>query len=260
MAQLGPAEALLQDCSAAETGLCRARLQDPGHSQFESCSRLGPGPRTNPTRPRQTVEDSSMSKLRVGVAGRCGSGKTALSKRSAAAAAARCSWHGHQRHLHPGDGQFLTRAGALEPERIRGGNAGCPNTAHPEGLLDNRRVEELEQPIFQIEHLVLVKSGGDNLGGQLQARTGDLAKIYVIDVALEKKSRLGRSWHTPLRPVGDQQIDLASMVGAQPEVMQRGTRAHAWRSPGASPTCAVGERGLTHVEAFLCAKLPKIHP
>ena len=128
------------------------------------------------------------SKLRLGVAGPVGSGKTALVE-------ALCL-HLRDRleiavvtndiYTHE-DAQYLTRVGALEPARIRGvETGGCPHTAIREDCSINRSaVTELEQTFPDLD-LVLVESGGDNLAASFSPELVDLF-IYVIDVAAGDK-------------------------------------------------------------------------
>ena len=128
------------------------------------------------------------SKLRLGVGGPVGSGKTALVE-------ALCRRLRDQLQLAvftndiytQEDAQFLTHAGALEPSRIRGvETGGCPHTAIREDCSINRAaVAELEAQ-FPALDLVLVESGGDNLAASFSPELVDLC-IYVIDVAAGDK-------------------------------------------------------------------------
>jgi len=158
------------------------------------------------------------------------------------------------------DAQFLTRAGALEPERIRGvETGGCPHTAIREDCSINRAaVEELEQQFPDLD-LVLVESGGDNLAASFSPELVDLC-IYVIDVAAgDKIPRKGGPGITRSDLLVINKIDLASMVGANLEVMQRDTE----RMRGGRPWCFTNLRsgeGLEQVEAFLWRQLPKSIP
>ncbi|MFO7628307.1 MAG: GTP-binding protein, partial [Prochlorococcaceae cyanobacterium] len=106
-----------------------------------------------------------MSRLRVGVAGPVGSGKTALVEALCRRLRDRLQLAVVTNDIYTQeDAQFLTRAGALEPERIRGvETGGCPHTAIREDCSINRAaVAELEAAFPDLD-LVLVESGGDNL-------------------------------------------------------------------------------------------------
>jgi len=78
------------------------------------------------------------------------------------------------------------RAGALEPERIRGGTGAAPHR-HPGRRSIPGAVEELETAIFQIWIWCWFENpGGDNLAASFSTNWWDLC-IYVIDVAAGDK-------------------------------------------------------------------------
>jgi len=155
------------------------------------------------------------------------------------------------------DAQFLTRAGALEPGRIRGvETGGCPHTAIREDCSINRAaVADLEAAYPNLD-LVLVESGGDNLAASFSPELVDLC-IYVIDVAAgDKIPRKGGPGITRSDLLVINKIDLAPMVGASLEVMERDTERMRSGRSWCFTNLHSGE-GLEQVEAFLLQQLPK---
>ncbi len=198
-----------------------------------------------------------MSKLRVGVAGPVGSGKTALVEALCLRLRDRLELAVVTNDIYTQeDAQFLTRAGALQPERIRGvETGGCPHTAIREDCSINRAaVQELEQAFPQLD-LVMVESGGDKLAASFSPELVDLC-IYVIDVAAgDKIPRKGGPGITRSDLLVINKIDLAPMVGASLEVMQADTE----RMRGGRPWCFTNIRsgqGVEAVENFLLQQLP----
>ncbi len=162
----------------------------------------------------------------IGVGGPVGSGKTALVE-------ALC------RHLRgqyslavvtndiftKEDAEFLTRRGALSPERIIGvETGGCPHTAIREDATHNQEaIDELVTRLSDVE-LIFVESGGDNLAATFSPELVD-SVIYVIDVAAgDKIPRKGGPGITRSDLLVINKIDLAPYVGADLTVMEQDSR------------------------------------
>jgi urease accessory protein len=197
------------------------------------------------------------SKLRLGVAGPVGSGKTALVEALCRQLSERLELAVVTNDIYTQeDAQFLTRAGVLEPERIRGvETGGCPHTAIREDCSINRAaVGDLEAQFPGLD-LVLVESGGDNLAASFSPELVDLC-IYVIDVAAgDKIPRKGGPGITRSDLLVINKIDLAPLVGADLSVMEHDTQ----RMRGDRPWCFTNLKngvGLEEVVAFVLQQLP----
>lgn len=171
----------------------------------------------------QSNRDQIMSKLRVGIAGPVGSGKTALldalckSLRSEYQIAVVTNDIYTQE-----DAQFLVRSEALSGDRILGvETGGCPHTAIREDASMNLvAIAQLEKR-FQNLDLVFLESGGDNLAATFSPELVDLT-IYVIDVAAgDKIPRKGGPGITKSDLLVINKIDLAPLVGADLSIMER---------------------------------------
>jgi urease accessory protein len=197
------------------------------------------------------------SKLRLGVAGPVGSGKTALVEALCRRLRDRLELAVVTNDIYTQeDAQFLTRAGVLEPERIRGvETGGCPHTAIREDCSINRAaVGDLEAEFPGLD-LVLVESGGDNLAASFSPELVDLC-IYVIDVAAgDKIPRKGGPGITRSDFLVINKIDLAPLVGADLSVMEHDTK----RMRGERPWCFTNLKngvGLDQVVEFVLQQLP----
>ena len=197
------------------------------------------------------------SKLRLGVAGPVGSGKTALVEALCRQRSERLELAVVTNDIYTQeDAQFLTRAGVLEPDRIRGvETGGCPHTAIREDCSINRAaVGDLEAQFPGLD-LVLVESGGDNLAASFSPELVDLC-IYVIDVAAgDKIPRKGGPGITRSDLLVINKIDLAPLVGADLSVMEHDTK----RMRGDRPWCFTNLKngvGLDEVVAFVLQQLP----
>ncbi|MDH5323936.1 MAG: urease accessory protein UreG [Gammaproteobacteria bacterium] len=164
--------------------------------------------------------------LRVGIGGPVGSGKTALVEALCKALRDKYNIAVVTNDIYTQeDAQFLTRAEALDAQRIMGvETGGCPHTAIREDASMNlAAISELQQRFDQLD-VVFVESGGDNLSATFSPELSDLT-IYVIDVAAgEKIPRKGGPGITKSDLLVINKTDLAPHVGASLEVMDRDAR------------------------------------
>jgi len=190
--------------------------------------------------------------LRVGIGGPVGSGKTALALGLCRALRSRYELAVVTNDIYTEeDALFLVRNDALAPERIIGvETGGCPHTAIREDASIN--LEAVERLVRRFGNLdvVFVESGGDNLAATFSPELSDLT-LYVIDVAAgDKIPRKGGPGITRSDLLVINKIDLAPMVGASLEVMDRDAR----RMRGDRPfvfTNLKTEQGLDAVVRFI---------
>jgi urease accessory protein len=172
------------------------------------------------------MTDSPHGPLRVGIGGPVGSGKTALVDCLCKYLRERFDIAVVTNDIYTKeDAQFLTRSGALAPERITGvETGGCPHTAIREDASINlAAVAEMSQRFPGLD-LIFVESGGDNLAATFSPELADLT-IYVIDVSAgDKIPRKGGPGITRSDLLVINKIDLARHVGANLEVMDRDAR------------------------------------
>jgi urease accessory protein len=165
----------------------------------------------------------STSPLRVGVAGPVGSGKTALLDALCKALRDQYEIAVVTNDIYTReDAQFLVNSQALSADRIVGvETGGCPHTAIREDASINLvAIDGLEQKYPDLD-LLFVESGGDNLAATFSPELVDLT-LYVIDVAAgDKIPRKGGPGITKSDLLIINKIDLAPMVGASLEVMER---------------------------------------
>jgi urease accessory protein len=161
--------------------------------------------------------------LRVGIGGPVGSGKTALMEALCKRFRDRYEICAITNDIYTKeDAEILTRAGALAPERIMGvETGGCPHTAIREDASINLAAIAEMRARFPKLDLILIESGGDNLAATFSPELADIT-IYVIDVSAgEKIPRKGGPGITRSDLLVINKTDLAPLVGASLEVMDR---------------------------------------
>ena len=166
------------------------------------------------------------SLLRVGIGGPVGSGKTALTLALCKALRETYDIAAVTNDIYTEeDAQFLVRNEALAPERILGvETGGCPHTAIREDASINLEAVERLHRRFPGLQVIFIESGGDNLAATFSPELSDLT-LYVIDVAAgDKIPRKGGPGITKSDLLVINKIDLAPMVGASLEVMDRDAR------------------------------------
>src|SRR5215468_8462655 len=166
--------------------------------------------------------------LRVGIGGPVGSGKTALTLALCKALRDRYDIAAVTNDIYTEeDAQFLVKNEALAPDRIIGvETGGCPHTAIREDASINLEAVERLANRFGNLDIVFVESGGDKIprkGGPGITRSD----LLVIN-----------------------KIDLAPMVGASLEVMDRDARKMRGDRPFVFANMRSGE-GLAKVIDFI---------
>ncbi len=156
----------------------------------------------------------------------------------------------------PGNGSaptftILVRPEALEPERIIGvETGGCPHTAIREDASINLEAVARLSKRFGDLDVVFVESGGDNLAATFSPELSDLT-LYVIDVAAgDKIPRKGGPGIVKSDLLIINKIDLAPMVGASLDVMERDARKMRGDRPFLFTDLKSGQ-GLDRVVQFI---------
>jgi urease accessory protein len=168
----------------------------------------------------------STGPLRVGIGGPVGSGKTALMEALCKRFRDRYQLCAITNDIYTKeDAEILTRSGELPAERIMGvETGGCPHTAIREDASINLAAVSEMRAKFPDLDLILIESGGDNLAATFSPELADLT-VYVIDVSAgDKIPRKGGPGITRSDLLVINKTDLAPLVGASLEVMDRDAR------------------------------------
>lgn len=190
--------------------------------------------------------------LRLGIGGPVGSGKTALVKELCARLKDSLNIAVITNDIYTReDAEFLLRHNVLASDRIVGvETGGCPHTAIREDASMNlSAVEELNDRFPGLE-LVMIESGGDNLAATFSPELSDLT-LYVIDVSAgDKIPRKGGPGITKSDLLIINKIDLAPMVGADLDVMDRDAKTMRGDKPFVFSNLKTGH-GLQDIVAFI---------
>lgn len=149
------------------------------------------------------------------------------------------------------DAEILTRTGALVPERIMGvETGGCPHTAIREDASINLAAIAEMRSRFPKLDLILIESGGDNLAATFSPELADIT-IYVIDVSAgEKIPRKGGPGITRSDLLVINKIDLALLVGASLEIMERDSKKMRGERPFVFSNLKMGQ-GIDAIARFI---------
>lgn len=190
--------------------------------------------------------------LRVGIGGPVGSGKTALVRQLCLALRERYSIAVITNDIYTReDAEFLLRHEALEAERILGvETGGCPHTAIREDASMNlAAVDELQARFIDLD-MLLIESGGDNLAATFSPELSDLT-LYVIDVSAgDKIPRKGGPGITKSDLLIINKTDLAELVGADLQVMDRDAKIMRGDRPFVFSNLKSGD-GLSDIIEFI---------
>ncbi|MEP7156943.1 MAG: urease accessory protein UreG [Betaproteobacteria bacterium] len=202
------------------------------------------------------VTSGTKQTLRVGIGGPVGSGKTALTLALCRALRDCFNIAVVTNDIYTReDAAFLVEHKALAPERIIGvETGGCPHTAIREDASINLEAVGMLIRRFAANRggldVVFVESGGDNLAATFSPELSDLT-IYVIDVAAgEKIPRKGGPGIVKSDLLVINKIDLAPMVGASLEVMDRDAKKMRGARPFVFSNLKTGQ-GLEDIIKFV---------
>ena len=195
---------------------------------------------------------NSNGPLRVGIGGPVGAGKTSLTDALCKAMREIYDIAAITNDIYTReDAEFLTRSGALIPERIMGvETGGCPHTAIREDASMNLAAVEDMVGRFPKLELIFIESGGDNLAATFSPELADIT-LYVIDVAAgEEIPRKGGPGITRSDLLIINKTDLAEFVGANLEVMGRDAKKMRGDRPFYFTNLKAG-KGVAEIAEFI---------
>jgi urease accessory protein len=201
------------------------------------------------------TRNPSSSPLRIGIGGPVGAGKTTLLERLCR------TMHGPYNIVAitndiytREDAEILARSGALPIERIMGvETGGCPHTAIREDASINLTAVADMSGKFPGLDAIFIESGGDNLAATFSPELADLT-LYVIDVAGgEKIPRKGGPGITRSDLLVINKIDLAPLVGANLEIMDRDAKKARGERPFLFTNLHSG-KGVPEIVDFIVAR------
>ncbi len=194
-----------------------AHTHDHGHSHehYDNAGKFD-------EREKPKKRDLSKRAFVVGIGGPVGSGKTALMLQLCRNLRDKYNLCAVTNDIFTReDGEFLTKHEALPKERIVAvETGGCPHAAIREDITANLLACEELTKKFGCD-LIILESGGDNLAADFSRELADYT-IYVIDVAGgDKVPRKGGPGITQSDLLIVNKTDLAELVGANIEIMDR---------------------------------------
>ncbi|PPR30020.1 MAG: Urease accessory protein UreG [Alphaproteobacteria bacterium MarineAlpha9_Bin2] len=190
--------------------------------------------------------------IRIGIGGPVGSGKTALTVSLCKKLYPKYDLAVITNDIYTQeDAQFVAKSGVLPDMRIQGvETGGCPHTAIREDASVNLAAVSDMQKLFPKIEIILIESGGDNLAATFSPELADLT-LYVIDVAAgDKIPRKGGPGITRSDLLIINKIDLAPIVGASLEVMEKDTLRMRGKKPFIFSNLKSGQ-GLNEISDFI---------
>lgn len=219
-------------------------------------------------KPKSNASERPLSPLRLGIGGPVGSGKTALTLNLCRRLCEVYNMAVITNDIYTKeDSEFLTRHAAMPAERIVGvETGGCPHTAIREDASINLNAVETLQQRFEGLELIIIESGGDNLAATFSPELSDLT-LYVIDVSAgDKIPRKGGPGIMKSDLLIINKTDLAPLVGASLEIMERDAKKMRGDKPFVFSNMKTQD-GLDEIIAFIqregllhAVELPQAEP